>query len=272
LSERDAAFVVKQALEAVQYLRRRGVVHRDVKVGIIAYGRSDWDNVKLIVMDLCSLQTESAAPMPRICGAKAGVAPRALTECYTDTAYLWRIGVVAHGLFTGEEPCLPDARQKVFFSSRLGLGSQRAPCRVAGLARVARCLGAGARLVRPSPGLRCVTQKVTTPGSGPRRALRRSDAPRARRSGSLLRRPVCRFGSAARRPGSGGLLRGVAAPLPRPGRRSPSPMSAAAAPPPPPRPAQACCAPPRRTVRRAALDAPTVALRQHRRSCLSLDF
>jgi len=102
LRDQEAWLVVKQVLQALEYVHDRGYVHRDVKPDNIMYESDSRDKVKLIDFGLCCKWWEGQVPMARHCGTEGYMAPEVARGCYTSKADMWSLGASLHVMLTGE--------------------------------------------------------------------------------------------------------------------------------------------------------------------------
>uniref|UniRef100_A0A8B9SWS9 Calcium/calmodulin-dependent protein kinase type IV n=1 Tax=Anas platyrhynchos TaxID=8839 RepID=A0A8B9SWS9_ANAPL len=107
-SERDAAHVVKQILEAVSYLHENGVVHHlspDAPLKIGDFGLS-----KIV---------DEQDTMKTVCGTPGYCAPEILHGCpYGPEVDMWSVGVITYILLCGFEPFF-DPRGDQYMYSRI---------------------------------------------------------------------------------------------------------------------------------------------------------
>lgn len=104
LSEDEASSVTRQALEAVDYLHNKGVVHRDIKLENLVYETETRTTVKLIDFGLSVMWDEGRPSMTRLCGTLSCMAPEVMSGCYTNKADLWCVGMAVHQMVTGKMP------------------------------------------------------------------------------------------------------------------------------------------------------------------------
>jgi calcium/calmodulin-dependent protein kinase I len=105
-SEVEAVSVLKQILEAVQYLHSCGVVHRDIKPENLLYKTRSADApIMLADFGLAKVLAEGQE-MHTMCGTPGYVAPEILSgkAGYTSACDIWSIGVVAYILLCGFPP------------------------------------------------------------------------------------------------------------------------------------------------------------------------
>mmetsp|Transcript_6686 Transcript_6686/g.19658 ORF Transcript_6686/g.19658 Transcript_6686/m.19658 type:complete len:445 (-) Transcript_6686:23-1357(-) len=102
LSEPEAAQLIQQVLQAVEYLHGKGIVHRDIKLENLVYESGRQDKVKLVDFGLCTFWKEGMDPMRRFCGTRTCLAPEVIRGAYTRKADMWCVGCAAYTLLTGE--------------------------------------------------------------------------------------------------------------------------------------------------------------------------
>jgi serine/threonine protein kinase len=105
-SERDAACVVRQIVDAVAYLHapERNIVHRDLKPeNILSSGDGPEERIKLIDFGLS--RQAGAAPLNTLCGSSLYIAPELLSrEGYDKQIDMWSLGVIVYILLSGQSP------------------------------------------------------------------------------------------------------------------------------------------------------------------------
>ncbi|XP_053145558.1 calcium/calmodulin-dependent protein kinase type IV-like [Hemicordylus capensis] len=118
-SERDAAHVVKQILEAVSYLHANGVVHRDLKPENLLYADLSPDApLKIGDFGLSKIVDEQET-MKTVCGTPGYCAPEILHGSpYGPEVDMWSVGVITYILLCGFEPFF-DPRGDPYMYSRI---------------------------------------------------------------------------------------------------------------------------------------------------------
>ncbi|KAM3936788.1 calcium/calmodulin-dependent protein kinase type IV-like [Leptodactylus fuscus] len=118
-SEKDAASVIQQILEAVAYLHANGIVHRDLKPENLLYAdRSPNSLLKIADFGLSKIRDDQIA-MKTVCGTPGYCAPEILHGSpYGPEVDMWSIGVIAYILLCGFEPFF-DARGDQYMYSRI---------------------------------------------------------------------------------------------------------------------------------------------------------
>mmetsp|Transcript_22409 Transcript_22409/g.42275 ORF Transcript_22409/g.42275 Transcript_22409/m.42275 type:complete len:583 (+) Transcript_22409:46-1794(+) len=104
--EDDAADVMRQMLQAINYLHSHNIVHRDLKLENWMYGAptcQDQDRLKLIDFGFSEIVAEDALlEMP--CGTLHYTSPEVLGRNYTNKCDLWSMGVICYMLLMGRPP------------------------------------------------------------------------------------------------------------------------------------------------------------------------
>uniref|UniRef100_A0A6G1S8T5 Calcium/calmodulin-dependent protein kinase type 1 n=1 Tax=Aceria tosichella TaxID=561515 RepID=A0A6G1S8T5_9ACAR len=102
-TEKDAAELIKQILEAVDYMHSQGVVHRDLKPENLLYYSSEEDS-KIMISDFGLSRMEETGVVG-CCGTPGYVAPEVLAQTpYGKLVDVWSIGVIAYILLCGYPP------------------------------------------------------------------------------------------------------------------------------------------------------------------------
>ncbi|XP_048113806.1 calcium/calmodulin-dependent protein kinase 1Db isoform X1 [Alosa pseudoharengus] len=113
-TEQDASILIKQVLNAVNYLHEMGIVHRDLKPENLLYF-SDEDESKIMISDFGLSKIESADVMSTACGTPGYVAPEVLAQKpYGKAVDCWSIGVIAYILLCGYPPFYDENDSKLF--------------------------------------------------------------------------------------------------------------------------------------------------------------
>ena len=103
-SERDAAQVTRQMLEAIAYCHSHQICHRDLKLENFVYADASADaNLKLIDFGFSKLYNPGM-PMTAMHGTIYYVAPEVLEGSYDQECDVWSIGVIVYMLLSGLPP------------------------------------------------------------------------------------------------------------------------------------------------------------------------
>ncbi|XP_008314382.2 LOW QUALITY PROTEIN: calcium/calmodulin-dependent protein kinase type 1D [Cynoglossus semilaevis] len=114
-TEKDASSLIRQVLDAVNYLHRMGIVHRDLKPENLLYFNSQ-DESKIMISDFGLSKMEvSGDVMSTACGTPGYVAPEVLAQKpYSRAVDCWSIGVIAYILLCGYPPFYDENDSKLF--------------------------------------------------------------------------------------------------------------------------------------------------------------
>ncbi|XP_078040319.1 calcium/calmodulin-dependent protein kinase I isoform X2 [Augochlora pura] len=117
-TEKDASGLIRQILEAVDYMHEQGVVHRDLKPENLLYYSPDEDS-KIMISDFGLSKMEDSGVMETACGTPGYVAPEVLAQKpYGKAVDVWSIGVISYILLCGYPPFY-DENDTVLFTQIL---------------------------------------------------------------------------------------------------------------------------------------------------------
>ncbi|KAF7490331.1 Calcium/calmodulin-dependent protein kinase type 1 [Sarcoptes scabiei] len=113
-TEKDASLLIKQILEAVDYMHSQGVVHRDLKPENLLYYCQAEDS-KIMISDFGLSKMEDSGVMATACGTPGYVAPEVLAQKpYGKSVDVWSIGVIAYILLCGYPPFYDENDANLF--------------------------------------------------------------------------------------------------------------------------------------------------------------
>jgi len=113
-TEKDAADLIRQVLEAVDYMHEQGVVHRDLKPENLLYYCPDEDS-KIMISDFGLSKMEDSGIMATACGTPGYVAPEVLAQKpYGKAVDVWSIGVISYILLCGYPPFYDESDSYLF--------------------------------------------------------------------------------------------------------------------------------------------------------------
>lgn len=113
-TERDASKLIKQILQAVDYMHDQGIVHRDLKPENLLYESPDEEsNIK--VSDFGLSKVIDSRMMMTACGTPGYVAPEVLAQKpYGKEVDIWSIGVISYILLCGYQPFFDENDSALF--------------------------------------------------------------------------------------------------------------------------------------------------------------
>ncbi|KAF7267525.1 calcium/calmodulin-dependent protein kinase type 1-like [Rhynchophorus ferrugineus] len=113
-TEKDASDLIRQVLEAVDYMHEQGVVHRDLKPENLLYYSPDEDS-KIMISDFGLSKMEESGIMATACGTPGYVAPEVLAQKpYGKAVDVWSIGVISYILLCGYPPFYDENDANLF--------------------------------------------------------------------------------------------------------------------------------------------------------------
>jgi len=112
-SERDAANIIRQILEAVAFMHTHGIAHRDLKPENVLVTGTNNDIIK--VSDFGLSKDFGKEKLKTACGTPDYVAPEVLRGIqYDNTVDVWSIGVICYILLCGFPPFYGSTDQQIF--------------------------------------------------------------------------------------------------------------------------------------------------------------
>lgn len=113
-TEQDAARVIQDVLEAVDYLHSLGIVHRDLKPENLLYDTPD-DDARIMISDFGLSKMEDEGQMATACGTPGYVAPEVLKQRpYGKAVDCWSVGVITYILLCGYPPFYDESDANLF--------------------------------------------------------------------------------------------------------------------------------------------------------------
>uniref|UniRef100_A0A0K8TXV6 Calcium/calmodulin-dependent protein kinase type 1 n=1 Tax=Bactrocera latifrons TaxID=174628 RepID=A0A0K8TXV6_BACLA len=113
-TEKDASDLIRQILEAVDYMHEQGVVHRDLKPENLLYYSPNNDS-KIMISDFGLSKMEDSGIMATACGTPGYVAPEVLAQKpYGKAVDVWSIGVISYILLCGYPPFYDENDANLF--------------------------------------------------------------------------------------------------------------------------------------------------------------
>ena len=102
-SEKDAAIIIEQILEAISYWHSKSIVHRDLKPENILIDSANKNNIKVIDFGTSQKMSENNK-MNQAFGTSYYIAPEVLVTEYNEKWDWWSIGVIMYILLGGKPP------------------------------------------------------------------------------------------------------------------------------------------------------------------------
>ncbi|CAD5115598.1 DgyrCDS4558 [Dimorphilus gyrociliatus] len=113
-TEKDASNLIRQVLEAVDFMHSMGIVHRDLKPENLLY-ESKAENSKIMISDFGLSKSEESGNMATACGTPGYVAPEVLAQRpYGKEVDVWSIGVISYILLCGYPPFYDENDAELF--------------------------------------------------------------------------------------------------------------------------------------------------------------
>jgi len=114
-SEADAVNLVRQLMEAIQYVHNLGIAHRDLKPENLLLEKGERGQEVLKIADFGLSKDFSQEQLQTSCGTPDYVAPEVLLgEPYGIEVDIWSIGVIAYVLLCGFPPFYGETQKELF--------------------------------------------------------------------------------------------------------------------------------------------------------------
>ena len=113
-TEKDAAKIFKQILEAVNYLHAHGVCHRDLKPENILFSTmADDSTLKLIDFGLSKVLDPEKKTMKGAVGTTFYMAPEVIKGQYNEKCDIWACGIILYIMLCGKPPFFSENEEKL---------------------------------------------------------------------------------------------------------------------------------------------------------------
>jgi len=114
-SEADAAKIIRQILEAIQYVHKNGIAHRDLKPENLLLLQSENGDEIIKIADFGLSKDFGEEQLQTSCGTPDYVAPEVLMgEPYDMAVDIWSIGVISYVLLCGFPPFYGETQKELF--------------------------------------------------------------------------------------------------------------------------------------------------------------
>jgi tRNA A-37 threonylcarbamoyl transferase component Bud32 len=107
--EKQAAGIIKQMLEGLNYLHKMGIMHRDIKLANVVKKSSDAGSLDIQLVDMgFALFKNFQQEETDFCGSPHYMAPEILLHRpYNETVDIWALGITAFKLLNGDDDTYP---------------------------------------------------------------------------------------------------------------------------------------------------------------------
>ena len=120
-SEETTATIIKQILQALQYLHKKGIIHRNIRSGNILFTERGKTNIKIIDFDVSGTKTMEASTIygggvhgPFYC------APEVFKNEYSEKVDTWGVGVILYFMLVGALPFEGYTNEEVIAAIKKG--------------------------------------------------------------------------------------------------------------------------------------------------------
>lgn len=95
--------IMKQVLDAFEYMHNMHLIHRDIKLENILFSNLSSNYIKIIDFG-CSIFLHPGQTLDNLCGSLFYLAPEVVNRNYTEKADIWSCGILALIMLTGVNP------------------------------------------------------------------------------------------------------------------------------------------------------------------------
>lgn len=103
-SEKEAATIIQQILQAVSYCHNLGIVHRDLKPENVLIDKELNNTLKIIDFGTAIKFNRGKEVLKTTHGTSYYIAPEVLSKSYDERCDVWSIGVMLYILLSGKPP------------------------------------------------------------------------------------------------------------------------------------------------------------------------
>jgi calcium-dependent protein kinase len=121
-SEVKASVVMKQLLEAVDYLHSNNIAHRDLKPENLLYTSPDSETIKLCDFGT-SIKSSEKRQLISLVGTPYYLAPEIIERSYSKSCDVWSLGIILYFLLIGKHPFRGKTAKTVFQKASGGFTS-----------------------------------------------------------------------------------------------------------------------------------------------------
>jgi serine/threonine protein kinase len=134
-TEEESSQIMRGIFQAVSYLHKSHVIHRDLKPDNIIFASKDLNSLKLADFGL-STEFELGQRLESQVGTLIYMAPELLTaRKYTETADIWSCGIILYNLLCGRHPLYRPGDNYQTFTKKLENIQWTVPSEVSSLAK-----------------------------------------------------------------------------------------------------------------------------------------
>ena len=119
-SEKEAATIIQQILQAVSYCHNLGIVHRDLKPENVLIDKELNNTLKIIDFGTSVQFDKQKEVLKTTHGTSYYIAPEVLQKKYDERCDVWSIGVILYILLSGKPPFDGDNDDEITEQVRIG--------------------------------------------------------------------------------------------------------------------------------------------------------
>mmetsp|Transcript_1056 Transcript_1056/g.1953 ORF Transcript_1056/g.1953 Transcript_1056/m.1953 type:complete len:494 (-) Transcript_1056:28-1509(-) len=119
-SEREAATIIQQILQAVSYCHTLGIVHRDLKPENVLIDKELNNTLKIIDFGTSVQYDKAKEKLQTTHGTSYYIAPEVLNKNYDERCDIWSVGVILYILLSGKAPFDGDDDHEITEQVKIG--------------------------------------------------------------------------------------------------------------------------------------------------------